>query len=409
MDSENTQRQSPPASTKPIKPRKFRSSCDACSASKVKCDQGQPQCLRCINLGLRCNYSPSRRMGKPPASSRKLTNASQLSTSSKASNTSSSDTEQSNPAKKRQLSPPSYIASPPLNEKDKPTFESSLMETDDFMAINWQDDLFQASTFDVPATADIQLGNQNIFDLNFDFIGDNNVPLPPHNQFIFGDDSSSMDSSRVPSRAPSRDPLFEPFQGFPPTMHSSPSVSSVSPRSAGSSHIKPKLCTHNLDLGNISTPSPITHTDGSIDQVLIKNKAAIEKADALLACSCSSNPHFALTLALTCIKILGTYEDIIKAVPASAISPISGRRRSGSPIQISVGAYKMDAEDEERMRIQIVVNELRKVRTLVDKYAKKYCTAGPDSNGDGIYSALEVFLRSKLKNTLHDLVTKLEC
>jgi hypothetical protein len=67
----------------------------------------------------------------------------------------------------------------------------------------------------------------------------------------------------------------------------------------------------------------------------------------------------------------------------------------------------MDAEDEERMRVQIVVNELRKVRALVDKYAKKYC--GPDANGDGIYSALEVFLRSKLTSTLHDLVTKLEC
>lgn len=91
----------------------------------------------------------------------------------------------------------------------------------------------------------------------------------------------------------------------------------------------------------------------------------------------------------------------------SAISPVTGRRCSGGPIQISVGAYKMDAEDEERMRIQIVVNELRKVRTLVDKYAKKYCTV-PEASSDGIYSALEVFLRSKLTGTLHDLRTRLE-
>jgi hypothetical protein len=286
-----------------------------------------------------------------------------------------------------------------LNEKEQNTFEPSLMDTDDFMSINWQDDLFQNSTFDGPVTTDIPLANTNLFDMSFDFMGDSSIHLPStNNQFIFGDDSS-LESSR----APSRDPMFEPFQHF--SLQSSPSVSSMSPQT---SMTKPKLCTHNLDLGNIATPSPITHTNASIDQVLIKNKAAIEKAYALLACSCSDNPHFALTLALTCIKILGTYEDIIKATPASAISPISGRRRSGSPIQISVGAYKMDAEDEERMRIQIVVNEIRKVRGLVDKYAKKYCSDAKREGGDGIYSALEVFLRSKLTSTLHDLVTRLE-
>lgn len=69
----------------------------------------------------------------------------------------------------------------------------------------------------------------------------------------------------------------------------------------------------------------------------------------------------------------------------------------------------MDAEDEERMRVQIVVNELRKVRALVDKYAKKYCNDSKKNDSDGIYSALEVFLRGKLTATLHDLVRRLEC
>ncbi len=118
---------------------------------------------------------------------------------------------------------------------------------------------------------------------------------------------------------------------------------------------------------------------------------------------------------MICIKILGHYEDVIKSTTLSLLSP-GGRQRpssEGNPaIPITVGAYQMDAEDEERMRIQIVVNEIRKVRGLVDRYASKYCyntDGGMKESGDGIYGALEVFLRSKLTNTLQDLLRRLEC
>ena len=63
--------------------QKFRSSCDSCSASKVKCDQGLPTCARCVNLGIKCNYSPSRRMGKPPAIHRDSSTKSQQAKTSK--------------------------------------------------------------------------------------------------------------------------------------------------------------------------------------------------------------------------------------------------------------------------------------------------------------------------------------
>ncbi|EIT82440.1 hypothetical protein AO1008_08538 [Aspergillus oryzae 100-8] len=46
------------------KPVKLRASCDFCALSKVKCDRGQPQCVRCIKSGIDCNYSESRRIGK---------------------------------------------------------------------------------------------------------------------------------------------------------------------------------------------------------------------------------------------------------------------------------------------------------------------------------------------------------
>lgn len=45
---------------------KLRASCDECGAAKLKCDRGQPQCGRCMSLGLTCVYGVSRKMGKPP-------------------------------------------------------------------------------------------------------------------------------------------------------------------------------------------------------------------------------------------------------------------------------------------------------------------------------------------------------
>ncbi|KAI1651579.1 uncharacterized protein F4817DRAFT_365877 [Daldinia loculata] len=45
---------------------KLRSSCDGCGSAKLKCDRGQPECGRCVSLGIACVYGVSRKMGKPP-------------------------------------------------------------------------------------------------------------------------------------------------------------------------------------------------------------------------------------------------------------------------------------------------------------------------------------------------------
>ena len=402
MNSESSQRKSPRPTTKPLKPRKFRSSCDACSASKVKCSQEQPQCTRCNSLGIYCNYSPSRRMGKPPASSRKLKDISHP----------ISETGRSSPpAKKRQLSPPSFIKELqvpqtilPTTKHDHCNYDTTMMETQDFLTINWQEDMFNASAFETRVTTDVQLTAENLFDLDFDFMGAQTSPFANQAQFIFGDENSLGSS---PSRVPMFD--FGPAQNPLPSPHSTKESSPCSSRAVPA----PKLCTHNLESARASLPSAHTTSSASIDQILINNKSAGENAYALLRCSCSDNPHFVLTLAMMCIKILAMYEEVTKATPICE-SP-SGSRRSSSEdrtstrqIPITAGAYTMDAEDEERIRVQIVVNELRKVKGLVDTYAGKYYQAPKGDTTEGIYPALEMFLRSKLTSTLQDPSARLE-
>lgn len=391
METNMNQRLSSTTTAKPLKPRKFRSSCDACSASKVKCDQQQPRCLRCINLGVHCNYSPSRRMGKPPASARKL----------KTSSNTSSESEQqseSHPRKKRQLYPPSFIKDTQQStpESTQARFDTMLMDTDTFMSLNWQYDAFGTSGFVIPSTTELQLSAENLFDLSLDFIDNSTAQISDNAQYIFGDDSSVHSS-----RSQSHEPIFEVQQV--------PQPSSQPPKSSSFVHkVSLKLCTHNLDLVRNSLPSPYSRTN-TIDQVLADNRAAIEQADALLACSCSDNSHFALTLALICNKILGLYEEVSKAAATGRNPPTPGTRNSGSGVGITVDSYNTDADDDERMWMQIVVNELRKVKGLVDRYANKYCKKGKGLEvGGGIYSALEAFLRSRLTTTLWELLGRLE-
>ncbi|KAM3419064.1 hypothetical protein BST61_g5019 [Cercospora zeina] len=48
--------------------RKFRDSCNACSAQKVRCGKERPRCERCSSKDICCNYSPSLRTGRHPGS-----------------------------------------------------------------------------------------------------------------------------------------------------------------------------------------------------------------------------------------------------------------------------------------------------------------------------------------------------
>lgn len=74
-------------------------------------------------------------------------------------------------------------------------------------------------------------------------------------------------------------------------------------------------------------------------------------------------------------------------------------------IPISMGQYQIDAEDEMHLKLQLVINELRKVSKLIDAFAGRYCRGAP--GGDGIYGALEKFLRAELKNASKELNTAL--
>jgi Aflatoxin regulatory protein len=329
-------------------------------------------------------------MGKPPVSARKL----------KASFNASPETEQkvqSYRTKKRQNSSHTFIKKyqmQPILDPSQCLFNGQLMDTDNLVPINWQDNPFEASAFGNPATEDLQLSADNLLGLPFDLMGDSTAQLLNNTRYIFNEDSiSSIDSSR----SQSHEPILE-VRSTPPAKNSSCS---------GKASLM--SCTYDLDITPNSIPGLLTHTNTPIDRVPINNKTVIDNSVTLVSCPCSDSSRVALNLTFVCDKILGMYENVLNAAVTACISRASGCRRLGSCVDIPVGAYKMDAEGEERMRVHVVMNELRKAKVLVDEYANKYFdTEASAKAAEETYSTLGSFLTSGLTATFQELLRKLE-
>ncbi|KAK2629705.1 hypothetical protein QTJ16_000525 [Diplocarpon rosae] len=397
------QRPSLSVAIKPPKHRKFRSSCDACSASKVRCDQGESQCLRCTNLGLRCNYSPSRRMGKPPASSRKLVTTCTYSSSVNIAAPKSN--EQPRPAKRRQLSSPALTQEPlmslPTRDQDHSGFNCSPMDNRGF---NQQGDMFPIPTSSKICNAPgiDPLASSTLFDISFDFAVSSDDFQLSYNPYILSEESNNMEMSSIRTQ----DATSHSFQSFSFPSSSQPNQQPSPPSSTSSE--TPQIYSHNLDHSRVAPPCAYPTTSSFIEQVLVKSKAQLDHAHALLACSRPEDPHFALTLALTCINILRQYEGAVKAAPGLQ----AHRASDGSTASFlsTTDSYHIDAE-EERIRIQTVAREVPKVQGLVDRYAEKYCF-GSDGRRrkdvEVLYSTLEVFLRGRVMSTMRECINRLQ-
>ena len=144
----------------------------------------------------------------------------------------------------------------------------------------------------------------------------------------------------------------------------------------------------------------------TIDQVLTINKTAIQHVYRLLACSCSRDPLIPLLVAAVCAKIFAWYQAIARvdggnsgSGTTAAVTTTSLRAETVIHTPVTLGAYELDGADEESMRTQLVLSELRKADRLVDKFTERFgwdAEAGPDQAGD-VDRGLGVFLRTRLQ------------
>ncbi|KAH6716275.1 hypothetical protein BKA61DRAFT_720697 [Leptodontidium sp. MPI-SDFR-AT-0119] len=287
---------------KPLKPRKFRSPCDACSSSKVKCDQERPRCLRCIGQELHCNYSPSRRMGKPRTAPRKLISTC-IASPFNASNAELGQ-EDLPPRKKRRTYPPVWMHSQqfpgPASNGVKHASSPSTMNTADLTTTKWQDALFEYSVANdtAPITGCFE-----------------QTPRPITGHSTSGNNSLTSigtDSSEIQTHTP--------HAGFHFTSASPQPKLEPSPPSSGSG---PTVLQHSFNGSNFAFPQSYMQVDTSVEETLGENGVQIEGLYNQLASSCPHDPQISVTLALICLKILSRYEKIMNPTQ-SFNAPLDG-------------------------------------------------------------------------------------
>lgn len=418
---------------------KLRASCDHCSNAKVRCDQDRPSCQRCLYANNPCNYSASKRMGKPslPGQSRngKFKTTTPVRRNSKAESCcTDTNSENSDDQKENAQQPPD-------------TDLGSYGQDFDFSAA-WNDANFMADLSGSPNFANFCDPQTNASHLTQTHLN----TLPNSDQLNL---AASFQDNANPNSNCIRVGAGQ-YQQISPNILASSNIMSDQPSATCLELASSTL--HGLSLpSSICTSSPHATPCHTVEQVLATSRSAISAFNQLLQCPCSRSNSFALTLALIISKILDCYSAISTSSPTSynmlPITPPStngteGRKTpsgrnlstsssapafltnlsplgsSSAPIPkgphnmvldtpIAIGGCQIDAADEHVFILQLVLSELRKVGKLVDAFATQFSSSNPHTCGfastpnktingrsncgeDSVYKSLEHFLRCQV-------------
>ena len=385
-----------------VESRRLRASCDACYLSKVKCGKESPTCARCLNHAQTCTYSPSQRVGKP----RRLREE-QQSRSSITHDSGTTKTSSPRSTSDASVHPPPYSWN--LNFDPSVTSGASRANLDGDMSMLWH------RTF----------------------------PMVEGDKGTFVDDASY--TSSLPSPSNSLPTPVESVSDYPVTSKPSTcspermnhSIHQQQQRQQQHSLISnelmilqdnlPQLYFPELDLPQIpdhlspvncncaTTAFDILRTlhdqssNSAFDRVLAANKSALNSVSVILSCPCRRDSISIMTLAVAITKIMSRYQSISNPCTKSVIGIDLDDSPAVAPLAtpITLGAYKLDSAEEEQIKKQVILSELRKVDGLMAKFQEKFCI-GPIKHEARIYSELTTFLRRRLRDIVEGLQRDLQ-
>ena len=345
--------------------QKLRASCDGCFSAKLKCTKERPTCVRCHDLGLVCHYSPSQRTGKPrhrPHPQGSILRNSPSSQSPQPSprggwimndanqtlfNSTATPLTQSIAATSLSQPHSTSISGPQpfptlASTQSDATFPGGMqtgnIEQDVLAQCHWLD--YYSSHADSDST----------YDLNDDF-----MKVASHSEGTPVEDDNHM-TDVIPNHdvGPAMANDGNPGRGC----HCFTSL---------------VLALHNL------TAKPMESRSQNLDAILNNSRAMLSLSQTVLACTLCSADSSTQTFLLAGLidkylcAIQSSSPDPCSTSPASnpLPSPIhspSQHPRGRSSSRVVIGSYTMDAEDEERLRIEIILIELRKLMKLLEKH-----------------------------------------
>jgi hypothetical protein len=414
--------------------RKLRASCDRCSASKIKCGQERPACQRCVNSNRPCNYSVSRRLGKPPASDhRRPSTSAYRSSGSTSRNTLSPksfepDSDQSEvDGSDRPMRANSHgfnLHSLPKNDQgminyvysstlSTPHLEMDLDQLFDYQGLQKHDQPDSLNTFhgSLAGSCDgVDLSNLQATDMHLS----DELMLP----YQSGTDNqaSSISSDAVSSIAELQPVIFAATTSTLHQPQMRPLVNEFNPMGqTADTGMSCATLAHKVlnSLSKYSTFCSAQTLNASIrvDEALTTSKQANIAFHRLIACRGCCTSQNLLSLVIIIYKILNCYAAIVQTIvkPETRSSSLKAVDVCMNAAPISIGAYRVDAEDEDRFKIQLVSNELRKVsrsiRTLISRFSDPSIKSAAgslmdgdfDESGSDLCHVLENMLSTKLK------------
>ena len=345
--------------------QKLRASCDGCFSAKLKCTKERPTCVRCHDLGLVCHYSPSQRTGKPrhrPHPQASMLRHSPASQSPQPSprggwimndanqtlfNSTATPLTQSVAATSLSQPHSTSVSGPHLfqtlaSTQSDATFPGGMqtgnIEQDVLSQCHWPD--YYSSHADSDST----------YDLNDDF-----MKIASHSDGTPAEDDN-------------------PMTDVTSNHNAGPSMVNASDTGRGCYCITSLvLALHNL------TTRPMESRSHNLDAMLNNSRAMLSLSQTVLTCTmCLEDGSTQMFLLAGLIdKYLCTIQSsssyppstssVSKTLPSPIDSPLQ-HPRGRSSSRVVIGSYTMDAEDEERLRTEIILIELRKLMKLLEKY-----------------------------------------
>ena len=367
---------------------KLRDSCQACAASKVKCNKEKPTCARCAKRGMACQYFVTRRAGrKHHAQPSDTTNVTQAlpglnsSTSSETGTLTSPHLIQHSP--RQNISGYPDILPNLLSHADpasSSTLTSSSTEFDDFFA--------SPISLPVLETSDAEILTQPYIystDVNNDLLDSNGAAalLLSENAFSVIDQAvSELPTLSEPLSPPnSRTSTTSDAQSFEGFRSGSPcscligALGLLKQLFPNASTVCTRSTRQGYENGTCQRPP--------FQSVVTENERTIEAISNMLQCPCSQDGYLLTIMSLIVFKVLGWYAAAARETPMTDDSQSPSKSHPDHRLHslchseqvlqspTVVGSYCIDGEDQGRMAAQLVLSELHRVQRLLNLLSQR--------------------------------------
>ena len=166
-----------------------------------------------------------------------------------------------------------------------------------------------------------------------------------------------------------------------------------------------KLAKSTLDILCLRSTDGTRATSTAVDTALRNNATAIKDVLTLLSCTCNQDPYLPFALTVIISKMIAWYHSVGRADTSKTDLGHFAAVEELVHVPLTLGTYEPDPEYVMQARLQLVQQDLRKVKPLIVQFENRFCSKGPGdiSQDIGVYSALLSFLKSRLKETEEEL------